>query len=164
LGSVTVHSSGPIIDSLIGVAPFVAGTVVLLAVSYLVLDVTALGAAWEAQGWRGFLASAEAMPKTPDFWVWLYVIFAVSNAMMPSESDRRAWMLAGLYVAGVLVIAWLLGAFSFLSPVLWDNALGALQVLTLAFLFTVILNVIVGSALWLVATALLRLSQAQSGR
>jgi hypothetical protein len=162
LGSVTVHSGGTIRDSLIGVAPFVAGTLVLLAVSYLVLDVNALGAAWDAQGWQGFIASARAMPKTPDFWLWLYVIFAVSNAMMPSESDRRPWLMAGLYVAGVLVLAWLLGAFSFLSPALWDNALGALQVLTLAFLFTVILNVIVGSALWLVATALLKLGQAQN--
>jgi hypothetical protein len=135
---------------------------VLLLVSYLVLDVTALGAAWDDQGWRGFLASARAMPKTPDFWLWLYVIFAVSNAMMPSESDRKPWLLAGLYVAGVLLLAWLLGAFSFLSPALWDNALGALQVLTLAFLFTVLVNVVVGSVLWVVATALLKYGEAQN--
>ena len=103
------------------------------------------------------------MPKTADFWLWLYLIFAVSNAMMPSESDRKPWLLAGLYVAGVLVVAWLLGAFSFLSDSLWNNVLGALQVLTLAFLFTVVLNVIVGSVLWLIATALLKLQRAQCG-
>jgi hypothetical protein len=162
LGSVTVHSGGPLRDSLVGVAPFVAGTVVLLAVSYLVLDVSALGAAWDDQGWRGFIASARAMPRTPDFWLWLYVIFTVSNAMMPSESDRKPWLPAGLYVAGLLLLAWLLGAFSFLSPALWDNALGALQVLTLAFLFTVIVNAVIGTLLWIVATALLRYGEAQN--
>lgn len=162
LGSVTVHSGGPIRDSLVGVAPFIVGTAVLLAVSYLVLDVSALGAAWDAQGWRGFIASAQAMPGTPDFWVWLYVIFTVSNAMMPSESDRKPWLLAGLYVAGLLLLAWLLGAFSFLSPDLWDHALGALQVLTLAFLFTVLVNTVVGTLLWIVATALLKYGEAQN--
>jgi len=160
LGSVTVHSGGAIRDSLVGVAPFIAGTAVLLAVSYLVLDVSALGAAWDDQGWRGFIASARAMPKTADFWLWLYVIFTVSNAMMPSESDRRPWLLAGLYVAGVLLVAWLLGAFSFLSESLWNNVLGALQVLTLAFLFTALVNVVIGAALWLVATALLKVNAA----
>ena len=164
LGSVTVNSGGPIRDSLVGVAPFVTGTLVLLAVSYLVLDVNALGAAWDVQGWRGFADSARQMPKTADFWLWLYLIFSVSNAMMPSESDRKPWLLAGLYVGGVLVVAWLLGAFSFLSDSLWNNVLGGLQVLTLAFLFTDVLNVIVGSALWLIATALLKLSRAQSDR
>lgn len=164
LGSVTVHSGGTIRDSLVGVAPFVTGTAVLLLVSYLVLDVTALGAAWYDQGWRGFIASAQAMPQTPDFWLWLYVIFAVSNAMMPSASDRKPWLLAGLYVAGVLLLAWLLGAFSFLSPALWDNALGALQVLTLAFLFTVLVNLVVGGALWVAATTLLKYGETQSRR
>jgi hypothetical protein len=162
LGSVTVHSGGPIRDSLVGVAPFVAGTAVLLLVSYLVLDMTALGAAWDDQGWRGFIASAQGMPKTPDFWVWLYVIFAVSNAMMPSESDRKPWLLAGLYVAGIVLLAWVLGAFSFLSPSLWDSALGALQVLTLAFLFTVIVNAMIGTLLWIMATALVKYGEAQN--
>jgi hypothetical protein len=161
LGSVTVNSGGPIRDSLVGVAPFVAGTLVLLAVSYLILDVRALGAAWDATGWRGFLESIRSMPKTADFWLWLYLIFTVSNAMMPSESDRKPWLLAGLYVAGVLAVAWVLGAFSFLSDAIWNNVLGGLQVLTLAFLFTVGLNVVVGSALWAIATILLKISRAQ---
>ena len=162
LGSVSVYSGGTIRDSLVGVAPFIAGTVVLLLVSYLVFDVGALGRVWAAEGWKGFFGTIRTLPRTPDFWLWLYVIFAVSNAMMPSVADRQPWLLAALYVAGVLLVAWLLGAFSFLSPSLWDNAFGALQVLTLAFLFTVILNAIVGAVLWLVATTLLKLSDAQS--
>ena len=36
--------------------------------------------------------------------------------------------------------------------------LGALQVLTLAFLFTVIVNIVIGTVLWVIASLLLKLS------
>lgn len=159
LGSVSVYSGGTIRDSLVGVAPFIAGTAVLLAVSYLVFDVGALGRVWVAQGWGGFFRTVRTIPQTPDFWVWLYVIFAVSNAMMPSAADRQPWLLAGLYVGGVLVVAWLVGLFGYLSDAVWENVFGALQILTLAFLFTVLVNIVVGAVLWAMASVLLRLSQ-----
>jgi hypothetical protein len=161
LGSVSVYSGGTIRDSLVGVAPFVAGTAVLLLVSYMVFDVGALGRVWAAQGWEGFFRTVAVLPKTPDFWLWLYVIFAVSNAMMPSAADRQPWVLAGLYVAGVIVIAWVVGLFGYLSDAVWDNVLGALQVLTLAFLFTVLVNVVIGSVLWVVASIMIRIARAQ---
>lgn len=163
LGSVSVYSGGTLRDSLVGVAPFVAGTAVLLFVSYLVFDVGALGRVWVAEGWGGFFQTVGSLPQTPDFWLWLYLIFAVSNAMMPSAADRQPWLLAGLYAGGVLIVAWLVGLFGYLSDAVWENLLGALQVLTLAFLFTVIVNVLVGSVLWVIASILLRLSKAQGG-
>ncbi len=163
LGSVVVYPGGPIRDSLIGVAPFVAGTVVLLFVSYLVFDVGALGRIWAAEGWSGFFRNVRTLPQTPDFWLWLYVMFAVSNSMMPSAADRQPWLLAGLYVAGVLVLAWIVGLFGYLSEAVWANVLGALQVLTLAFLFSVLVNVVVGALLWLIASLLLRWHAARGG-
>ena len=81
--------------------------------------------------------------------------------MMPSAADRQPWLLAGIYVAGVVVLAWVVGLLGYLTDAIWNNLLGALQVLTLAFLFTVIVNVVIGSVLWAVATILLRLSEAQ---
>ncbi len=163
LGSVSVYSGGPIRDSLVGVAPFVAGTAVLLLVSYMVFDVGALGRIWDAQGWNGFFRTVRTLPQTPDFWLWLYLIFAVSNAMMPSAADRQPWLLAGVYVGGVILVAWVVGLFGSLSDTVWNNVLGALQVLTLAFLFTVLVNVVVGSLLWVVASLLLKVSEAQAG-
>ena len=53
LGSVTVASGGAIRDSLVGLAPFLAGTAVLLLISYYVFDVAALGEAWRTAGWAG---------------------------------------------------------------------------------------------------------------
>ncbi len=158
LGSVSVYSGGTVRDSLVGVAPFVAGTAVLLLVSYTVFDVGAMGRLWAAEGWSGFVKTVQMLPKTPDFWLWLYIIFAVSNAMMPSAADRQPWLLAGLYLAGVIALAWVVGLFGALSDTVWENVLGALQVLTLAFLFTVIVNIVIGTVLWVIASLLLRLS------
>ncbi len=161
LGSVSVYSGGAIRDSLVGVAPFAAGTAVLLLVSYTVFDVGTLGRIWNAEGWNGFFRTARTMPQTPDFWLWLYLIFTVSNAMMPSRADRKPWLLASLYAGGVLLIAWVLGAFSFFDASMRAHILDALQVLTLAFLFTAIINMVGGIILWVSVTALLGLHQAQ---
>ncbi len=161
LGSVSVYSGGTIRDSLVGVAPFAAGTAVLLLVSYTVFDVGTLGSIWNAEGWNGFFRTLRTMPQTPDFWLWLYLIFTVSNAMMPSRADRKPWLLASLYAGGVLLIAWVLGAFSFFDASIRANIQDALQVLTLAFLFTAIVNMVGGLILWMGATALLGLRRAQ---
>ena len=161
LGSVSVYSGGTIRDSLVGVAPFAAGTAVLLLVSYTVFDVGTLGSIWNAEGWSGFFRTVRTMPQTPDFWLWLYLIFTVSNAMMPSRADRKPWLLASLYAGGVLLIAWGLGAFSFFDASMRANIQDALQILTLAFLFTTIVNLVGGIILWVGATALLGLRQAQ---
>ena len=54
----TVSSGGTLRDSLVGLAPFLTGTTVLLLVSYQVFDVAALGEAWRTAGWAGVLAGA----------------------------------------------------------------------------------------------------------
>jgi len=133
----------------------------LLLVSYTVFDVGTLGSIWNAEGWNGFFRTLRTMPQTPDFWLWLYLIFTVSNAMMPSRADRKPWLLASLYAGGVLLIAWVLGAFSFFDASIRANIQDALQVLTLAFLFTAIVNMVGGLILWMGATALLGLRRAQ---
>jgi hypothetical protein len=161
LGSVSVYSGGTIRDSLVGVAPFAAGTTVLLLVSYTVFDVGALGRIWDVEGWNGFFRTMRAMPQTPDFWLWLYIIFTVSNAMMPSRADRKPWLLASLYLGGVLLVAWALGAFRFFEMSLSTDILEALQVLTLAFLFTATVNAVGGTSLWLIATIMLGLQKAR---
>jgi hypothetical protein len=46
---------------------------------------------------------------TPNILVWLYLIFAVSNAMLPSKSDRHAWPAFLIIMGIVAVIVALLG-------------------------------------------------------
>lgn len=161
LGSVTVSSGGAVRDSLVGLAPFLGGTAVLLAVGYLVFDVATLGQAWTDGGWRGVLAAVDGIWRVPDFWVWAYVIFAVSNAMTPSPADRQPWLIAGLYAAFALVIAYLLGGLPVLPPSWGIQAANALQLLTLAFLFTLAFDLLAAALLWVIE-ALIVLLQGHS--
>jgi hypothetical protein len=94
-------SVGPIRESLIGAAPLVAGTAVILLIGYRIFGVTSLADAIRA-GDVNVLADAMAeLLSIPNVLVWLYLIFAVSNAMLPSKSDRHAWP-AFLVIMGVV--------------------------------------------------------------
>lgn len=85
------RSVGPVRESLIGSAPLVTGTAVVLLIAFRIFDVTSLAAAIQTGEVDRLTDALTALFVTNDFLVWLYLLFAVSNAMMPSASDRRAW-------------------------------------------------------------------------
>ena len=87
LGSITIGKVDPVRASLIGLAPLLAGTAAILLVGYLVLGVGELAAGATGNGVAGALSALEQAVSVPDFWIWLYLIFAISNAMLPSPSD-----------------------------------------------------------------------------
>jgi hypothetical protein len=95
---------GPIRESLIGAAPLVAGTVIILLIGHHVFGVTSLADAIRS-GDVNILADAMAqILAVPNVLVWLYLLFAISNAMMPSRSDRHAWPAFALIMA-ILAVA-----------------------------------------------------------
>ena len=161
LGSVTVASGGAVRDSLVGLAPFITGTAVLLLVSYLIFDVGLIGEAWRTAGLDGVWAAVKGIWLVPDFWLWAYVIFVVSNSMTPSPSDRQPWVVAGLYLGIALLVVWLVGGFAALGGVLHDEVVGALQVLTLGFLFTLAVNGVIAGILWLTDAAVIQAQRPQ---
>ncbi len=81
----------PVRESIIGVAPLLTGVAVVLLIGFRVFDLPGLGAALQTGAWQGLRPLLAHLFRAPDFLVWLYLIFSVSNAMMPSPSDRRAW-------------------------------------------------------------------------
>jgi hypothetical protein len=52
----------------------------------------------------------KAVPGSPDFWLWFYLAFTVSSTMLPSQSDRHAWLPLGILLVGLLGVAILAGA------------------------------------------------------
>jgi hypothetical protein len=150
LGSVTVSSGGVIRDSLVGLAPLVSGTAVLLLVGSQVFDIPALGEAWARAGWSGVFQRVDGLGSVPDFWLWAYVIFVVSNAMTPSAADRQPWLVAGLYLTLAVALAYLLVGLPILPDALSAKVAGALQLLTLSFLFTLFVDLLAAMVLWFV--------------
>ena len=99
--------------------------------------------------------------RVPDFWLWAYVIFVVSNSMTPSPSDRQPWVVAGLYLGIALLIVWLLGALPLLAGALHAEVAGMLQALTLGFLFTLAINAVIAVILWLVEILVIQVQRPQ---
>lgn len=91
LGSVQVERVDAVRSSLIGLAPLLAGSATILLIIRLAFDVDTLGAAVQHGDVAGLLSSLGGLLRAPDAWLWLYLLFAIANAMMPSPSDRETW-------------------------------------------------------------------------
>lgn len=105
MGYVETGETDILRDSLIGLAPLIAGT---SFVAYAGIHQLQLHMLWNVLRdgqvdlfWMGL----GLLPAVPDFYLWFYLTFAVSSTMLPSESDRHAWLPLGLWVAVLLALA-----------------------------------------------------------
>jgi len=89
-------------DSLVGMAPLISGVVFMAYAASARLHLVIMWETLRNGQWSLFWMGFQTLPTLPDFWIWFYLTFAVSSTMMPSESDRHAWLPLGL-VAVVLV-------------------------------------------------------------
>lgn len=99
----------PIRESLIGAAPLITGTAVILLIGQHIFSVTSLANAIRTGDVAILSEAMVQLLATPNILVWLYLIFAVSNAMLPSKSDRHAWPGFLIIMAIVTVVVALLG-------------------------------------------------------
>jgi hypothetical protein len=107
---------GPLRESLIGAAPLIIGTAVILLISYRIFDVTRLAAAVQSGDVDTMTPALTQLFGTADFLLWLYLLFAIGNAMMPSSSDRRAWPAFAAIMLAATAIVYLLGLGDLIGP------------------------------------------------
>ncbi len=145
-------------EALIGVAPLLTGCTVVMFAGYARLGVGPVGAALARSDWLGVAQGLAAMTKATDFWLWLYLIFAVSNSMLPSASDRRAWLPVGLMAAAVGAGLAYLGLGPALVETFGGMAEAALRALAAAFTLTVALDVCLLPLIWGAEKLLMRVT------
>lgn len=118
-------------DALIGAAPLLAGSAFVAFAGLFHLRVVMLWEAVATLGLEATLAALAAVYNRPDFWLWFYLIVAVSSTMLPSHADRRTWLPVLLVILLLVGLAVLIGAGSWmldnLMPV-FNNALRALAI------------------------------------
>jgi len=117
LGYVETAKADIVRDSLIGAAPLIAGTLFVAYVSIYPLDMRVLWDTLRNGQLNLFWMGVNTLPRTRDFYLWFYLAFAVSSTMMPSESDRHAWLELAISVGVIFAIALLIGA----GPWMLDN-------------------------------------------
>jgi hypothetical protein len=108
LGAVGTKKVGALRGSLIGAAPLLGGTVAVLLLANLAFGVSLSPNRSAAEGLAHVLANLGRYARAPDAWVWVYFIFAISNSMLPSPTDRQEWgrvlLALALVSAGLLVV------------------------------------------------------------
>lgn len=154
LGSVQIARSDPVRESLIGAAPFLMGIGAILLIAAWAFGLSADAAA----SFQHLSVNANAYAHDWTTWLDLYLIFAVSTAMIPSESDREPWGLV-LGVSGVLIaILFLLGWTPRVPPDVVVIARQILDALTFALGIAVLVNGAVAIALWVLERTVERFS------
>ncbi len=110
LGYVETTRSDIVRDSLIGAAPLIVGGSLVAYLAVTRLDLLLL---WDALRngqlhlvWLGITL----LPQTQDFPLWFYLLFTISSTMLPSQSDRHAWLPLGIAIAVLLALAVFAGA------------------------------------------------------
>ncbi len=143
LGSVQVARTDMVRESLIGLAPLLAGSLAVLLIAGLVFDVPLQTPADPLYRLLYVVNHADQLLSRANAMVWLYLIFAISNAMLPSPSDRQPWRTLLLFLAilgGVILI--INGG----PPQLPDGLLAgihrAIDLWAMAFAFTLLVDLV----------------------
>ena len=108
LGYVETAQVDVLRDTLIGAAPLLIGAAVVAYLGIYQLGIAPLFSLASQGNWDQLWAALGALPDHPDFWLWFYLTFTISSMMMPSPSDRRAWLpviLVVVFLAGLALLA-----------------------------------------------------------
>jgi hypothetical protein len=109
LGFVPIEETGALRASLIGLAPLLVGSAVILLTGYSVFGLSTIGGAFTVGEWSDLIAGLLRALRAPDAWIWAYLIFAVSNTMLPSRADRQAWRPVVLFLLLIGALIWMAG-------------------------------------------------------
>ena len=154
MGAVQVDAVDPFRYSLIGLAPLIFGSLAVLLIGQGQLELSRLGDAIGAGNLDAISYAAAETMAVRDIWLWLYLLFAVSNAMLPSASDRMAWRTVLTYLGLALLLAIAFGLNPTMPPQLQQFILTVVSYLFTAFVITVAVDVLFIGVILVVETGL----------
>ncbi len=114
LGYVETSRVDPLRDGLIGAAPLLGGGALVAFAGLTRLNLDSLWRSLVLEQGDAFFETLREIYTRPDFWLWFYLLFVISSMMLPSETDRRAWLPVAIFSGILLGIAFLAGAGSWL--------------------------------------------------
>lgn len=139
-------------EMVIGATPLIAGATAIVFISYQFLEISTIINALDHNDLGSATKSILQIWRIPrDAWLWLYIIFAVSNSMIPTRNHWPHALVMFALAGGVLFYAQFTSAFISDLAQLVDAALSALA---LGFALTAGLNLLLVPLIWLVERAL----------
>ncbi len=155
LGYVEVMRTDMLRTTLIGIAPLVVGVAALSAIGAMVFNLQAIVTALDKADVLGMLRALIALPQATDAWLWAYLVFAIANSMMPSESDVQTLppvLFGSVVIVGIALAAGGLPLLHTLAPF----ARAIVTWLAAAFAITAALDLLIAllltCAVWIAST------------
>ncbi len=149
MGYVLVAETDILRDALIGLAPLLAGG---LFVAYAGIEKLGFLQLWQSIAPQnvGLLGQAFGLMLTrEDFWLWFYLVVAVSSTMLPSPSDRRAWLPILSAVIFLILLGVVMGLGQFLLATVALPINEALQAVAVVFAISATVHLVVLAPVWL---------------
>jgi len=154
LGYVETQKSDWFRDSLIGAAPLFAGCLITGWLANSLWGAPALTESIVKGDLVTFRQVIVSVYQGSDFWVWFYLVFAISSMMLPSESDRNSWIPVLLIFTGFILIMVLAGAGGWMESNLLPLFNPTLFTLTTVFAVSLTLHLILLIPIWLIRAVL----------
>ena len=142
LGYVETAKADIFRDALIGIAPLMSGGILVAYAGMIQLGLSGLWDGLSSWDDTRVLQLFKSVYQHSDFWLWFYLIFTVSSTMMPSKSDRRAWLpviLSLLFLFGVSLFA---GAGPWLAQNLAQPLNRALRSVSAVFAISLVIHLL----------------------
>ncbi len=124
-------------EALVGAAPLLAGCTAVVAIGLGLLQLDQVALSFVQGDWARASGMMEHVLQSADLLLWVYVLFALSNTMMPSASDRRAWPLVGLLFLALGVGLYYAGMGAVLQSAVGEKMAAGVRVIAIAFTVTI---------------------------
>jgi hypothetical protein len=157
LGSVKVAKTDFVRATLIGLAPFISGSIALYAlVNIFFADI--ITAPTLLLGIR-LLSERASTLLNWQTWVVIYAVLTVANTMFLSRSDIRSWPVVAVFVAIISGLLLLSGFFDSVAQVIVQFATGLARSLASSFFFATVIDGCVIVVLYLIEKILEKITR-----
>lgn len=142
LGSVQIAKTDIVRGSIIGIAPLIIGSLAIIALTLwqfpqLIQSVITLEGTLNQ-----LLVEGRQILTVPLNLVWVYLIFAISNTMFTSQSDRRSWPALIIVLFLLTVVAVWSGIASPIASAIREPVIIGVSILTAGFFVSLVIDVI----------------------
>jgi hypothetical protein len=158
LGYVETATTDFVRDALIGAAPLLAGGLFVGFIGVIRLDLNTLWENMINQQASSFHLAFKSISEQPDFWLWFYLVFTVSSTMMPSSSDRRAWLPLITVILIISGFVLLTGAGPLVFSKIGSMIQSAMDAIMVVFGITIFIHILLLPPAWLIRKLLSRIS------
>jgi len=150
LGYVETESTDFVRDALIGAAPLLTGCMFIALAGVYRMEINVLWVNLAEVQLSAIGNILKSLAYQPDFWLWFYLIFTVSSTMMPSASDRRAWLPLLFSIVVFTGIVLLIGAGPWLLSQFGLFIQSAVNSIMIVFSITVLIHLILLPPTWII--------------